>query len=134
MGRRIRPITSPLTPDPSRVWRSVPHLGAGSIGAGTDEPEANRRSAVRTLGAHGFFIEQFVLIFLEPHELETLRAAAYLRCHRFPRTLGPVIASQFEGDNLVQDARQPQGRCYLFRKKRSRSGAASSAISPGPLG
>src|SRR6185436_1340555 len=44
--------------------------------------------AVRAFCAHRFFIEQFVLAGLQPHELEALGAATDLRCHVFPRTLG----------------------------------------------
>lgn len=63
------------------------HLGTGSVGAGSHQAKSDRRAAVGAFCPNRFFVEDFVLIFLEPHELKTLRAASHLRSHGLPLTL-----------------------------------------------
>ncbi len=65
----------------------MPHLWAGGVGTLGDEAESNCGTAVRTFGADGFFIHEFVVFFPEPHQLKALRTASDLRSHCLPLTL-----------------------------------------------
>ncbi len=69
----------------------MPHLRASGIRARCDEIETNNGAAMGALGAYRFFVKLFELVLFQPHELKALRAATDLRCHRFPRTLRPIL-------------------------------------------
>jgi hypothetical protein len=45
---------------------------------------------MRTLRTDGYFVEAFVLIVLQPHQLEALGAATDLRCHDEFLTLSAI--------------------------------------------
>lgn len=66
------------------------HFGTCRVGPLGDEFEANRRSTMRAPPANGCFVEAFVLILLQPHQLEALGAATDLRCHDEFLTLSPA--------------------------------------------
>jgi len=57
----------------------MPHFRAGRIYSLGDQPEPDRRTAVWAFGANGLFVDHFVLVLLEPHELEALGTATDLR-------------------------------------------------------
>jgi hypothetical protein len=44
-------------------------------------------ATVRTLGTDRLFIDDFVMVLFEPHQLKTLWTASYLRSHGLPLTL-----------------------------------------------
>lgn len=73
------------------------HLRAGSIGAGGDQLEADGRSTVRAFRADRFFVNDVVMILLQPHQLKTLRTASYLRSHCLPLTLRLTDSPRSEG-------------------------------------
>src|SRR5690349_9161558 len=52
---------------------SVPHFRPRRVGPFGDELEAHGGTAVRALGSNGFFVEEFVFVGFEPHELKALR-------------------------------------------------------------
>jgi hypothetical protein len=63
------------------------HLWSGGILAHRDQFKSNGRATVGTFRPNSVFVEHFELVVFEPHQLRAPRAAAYLRCHAFPRTL-----------------------------------------------
>src|SRR5215216_2908621 len=69
------------------LFGSMSHLRAGGVCAFRHELKSDRRSTMRALASNGFFVEQFVFMISQPHELKALRAATDLRCHAIPRTL-----------------------------------------------
>lgn len=69
---------------------------------------------MRAGGSNRDFVELFVLILLQPHELRALWTGSHLRCHGFPFTLGPPSDELSLEPNLVQDASRPQDSCHLL--------------------
>ena len=63
----------------SRRFPSVAHFRAGRVRPLGNQFEPNSGTAVRAFRSHGFFVEQFVFIGLEPHELKALWAGSDLR-------------------------------------------------------
>ena len=63
----------------SKRFPSVAHFRAGRVHSLGDQFEPNRGAAVRAFRSDGFFVEQFVLVGLEPHELKAFGAATDLR-------------------------------------------------------
>jgi hypothetical protein len=59
--------------------RSVAHLRSSCVRAFGHESEPNGSSAVWTFTPNGLFVEHFVVVLLEPHELEALGTATHLR-------------------------------------------------------
>jgi hypothetical protein len=76
---------SALTSQMSRWLMS--HFWPGSIGARSDELKANGRPTVRTFRSDSLFVKDVIVVFFEPHQLKTFRAAAHLRSHGLPLTL-----------------------------------------------
>ena len=63
------------------------HLRSGSIRTGGDQLKPDGGATVRTLGTDRLFIDDFVMVLFEPHQLKTLWTASYLRSHGLPLTL-----------------------------------------------
>ena len=63
------------------------HLWPGRIRPGADQLKPDGRVTVRALGTDRLFIDDLVVILLEPHQLKALRTASYLRSHGLPLTL-----------------------------------------------
>lgn len=59
--------------------RSVAHLGPQRVRSSSDEFEASRAPTVGALRSNGFLVEHFILICLQPHQLEALWTGSDLR-------------------------------------------------------
>ena len=72
------------------------HLRAAGIGAFDDKAYPDERIAVRASRTHRVLIEEFELIFLEPHQPKTFRTASDLRSHTVPLRLVQVYLMKGE--------------------------------------
>src|SRR5574340_987360 len=83
----------------SSLARSVSHLGPCGVGTLGHQFEADRRSTVWTFCADRLFVDDVIVILLEPHQLKALRTASHLRCHGLPLTLR--LAAYLGSERLI---------------------------------